>query len=428
MDEELYPFVAFFLILFGWIFYLNLGGKRQKFYKKNETFEDEFGEYFVEDIKKLVKYVEELPKENQINIYEHVAVEFGNYVKVISKVNSALIAEIKSVLDSNSGTLDSTAATYAEILVDGNAGISDVTTYITSQLATETGAYDDIIAAVMDVVQQWTSYLRGPNQTNLGNKIDAPAMATDIAALTLGLEAIDLTVFEGVTAANLANSIATAIYTDSGFKYNGPASISNEQVITTDKTVDTDSVYNEVVMPAGKGLIGTRWDNIKEAQLGTSGDDTVTVTKSGSDTNDWDDIYYSGGAGDDVITGSGNNTHFIQGGIGDDTLKTTQEKYHRLEGGPGDDILSASNFNQVYYSGGTGSDLFVIEASSATWTASANFDGHDRNWDGTVDLIEFWQRPGAISDFNSGTDKIGLRGDWSNKTIVIKCDNKNKCR
>tara|TARA_X000000950_G_C13800626_1_gene613391 strand:- start:219 stop:746 length:528 start_codon:yes stop_codon:yes gene_type:complete len=88
MDEELYPFVAFFLILFGWIFYLNLGGKRQKFYKKNETFEDEFGEYFVEDIKKLVKYVEELPKENQINIYEHVAVEFGNYLKVISKVNS----------------------------------------------------------------------------------------------------------------------------------------------------------------------------------------------------------------------------------------------------------------------------------------------------------------------------------------------------
>ncbi|MFL2692615.1 MAG: Calx-beta domain-containing protein [Gammaproteobacteria bacterium] len=340
--------------------------------------------------------------------------------KVLSKVNSTLIDEIKSVLDSNSGTLNSSAATYSEILVGGNSEISDVTAYITAQLTTETGSYDDIIVAVMDVVQQWTSYLRGPNQTNLGNKIDAPAMATDIAALTLGLEAIDLTAFEGVTAANLATAITTAIYTDSGFKFNGPASISNEQVVTPDKTVETDSVYNEVVMPAGKGLIGTRWDNVKEAQLGTSGDDTVTVTKSGADTNDWDDIYYSGGAGDDVITGGGNNTHFIQGGVGDDTLKTTAERYHRLEGGPGDDILSASNFNQVYYSGGTGSDVFVIESSSNTWTASASFDGHDRNWDGTVDLIEFWQRPGAIADFKSGTDKIGLRGDWSNKTIVVK--------
>ena len=312
------------------------------------------------------------------------------------------------------------AATYSEILVDGNSSISDVTAYITSQLTTETAAYDDIIAAVMDVVQLWTSYLRGPNQTNLGNKIDAPAMATDVAALTLALDAIDLSVFEGVGADALATAITTAIYTDSGIKFNGPASISSEQVITPDKTVETDSVYNEVVMPAGKGLIGTRWDNIKEAQLGTSGNDTVTVTKTGADTNDWDDIYYGAGAGNDVITGSGNNTHFIQGGVGNDTLKTTQEKYHRLEGGPGDDILSASNFNQVYYSGGTGTDLFIIESSSSTWTASSMFNGYDRNNDGTVDLIEFWNRPGAISDFASGTDKIGLRGDWSNKTIVVK--------
>jgi len=72
MDEKLIPFIAFFLIIFGWVFYINRGGKRQKFYKKGEKFEDNFGEYFEEDIKKLIKYVEDLPKVNQINIYENV--------------------------------------------------------------------------------------------------------------------------------------------------------------------------------------------------------------------------------------------------------------------------------------------------------------------------------------------------------------------
>jgi hypothetical protein len=72
MDEELYPFVVFFLIFIGWLFYLNTGGKNQKFYKKGETFKDEFGDYFVQDIEKLVTYVEALPKENQINIYMNI--------------------------------------------------------------------------------------------------------------------------------------------------------------------------------------------------------------------------------------------------------------------------------------------------------------------------------------------------------------------
>ena len=63
MDEELIPFIAFFLIIFGWVFYINRGdGKQQKFYKEGTKFKDDFGEYFEEDIKKLVKYVEDLPK------------------------------------------------------------------------------------------------------------------------------------------------------------------------------------------------------------------------------------------------------------------------------------------------------------------------------------------------------------------------------
>ena len=64
MNDELYPFVAIFLIFFGWIFYLNLGNKKQKFYKEGETFKDEFGDYFVQDIEKLAKSVELYKKHN----------------------------------------------------------------------------------------------------------------------------------------------------------------------------------------------------------------------------------------------------------------------------------------------------------------------------------------------------------------------------
>jgi hypothetical protein len=91
MNEEFYPFIAFFLIILGWIFYLNLGNKytnNQKFFKKGQNFKDDFGEYFVEDIKKLVKHVEMLPKKNQINIYEYVLAELGRYTKETAKLSS----------------------------------------------------------------------------------------------------------------------------------------------------------------------------------------------------------------------------------------------------------------------------------------------------------------------------------------------------
>jgi transcription-repair coupling factor (superfamily II helicase) len=99
MDEELYPFIVFFLIFIGWLFYLNTGGKNQKFYKKGETFKDEFGDYFVQDIEKLVTYVEALPKENQINIYEHLTSKFGNYEKETSKLNSP--RKVKKLYEKN---------------------------------------------------------------------------------------------------------------------------------------------------------------------------------------------------------------------------------------------------------------------------------------------------------------------------------------
>ncbi len=88
MKDELYAAIAIILIFCGWIFYLNLGGKKQKFYKKGETFNDDFGDYFAEDIKKLVQHVDQLPKINQINIYENVLGEIARYTKETVKLNS----------------------------------------------------------------------------------------------------------------------------------------------------------------------------------------------------------------------------------------------------------------------------------------------------------------------------------------------------
>ena len=74
----------------------------------------------------------------------------------------------------------------------------------------------------------------------------------------------------------------------------------------------------------------------------------------------------------------------------------------------------------MLYEGGTGNDLFVIEATSETWSSSQNFQGNDRNNDFKTDFLEMYQRPGVIYDFKDGSDKIALKGDWSSKTVVIK--------
>ena len=82
--------------------------------------------------------------------------------KVISKVSAVIATEIKSITDSNSGSLNSTA-TYSEILLNGNTSITDVSTYITFEVTAEVAIFDGIISSVMAVIEEWTTVLRGPN-------------------------------------------------------------------------------------------------------------------------------------------------------------------------------------------------------------------------------------------------------------------------
>ena len=257
--------------------------------------------------------------------------------------------------------------------------------FITAEVTEESGIYDSIISAVMSVVQTYTTYLRGPNQTDLGYGIDSVAVANDIAALTLAINKVDLSTSSFISASAdataegkvaLQNAIGADIYSNSGFKYDAEAQIIDNKIVPQ-KTIDSNgSVYDDVLMPVGSGIINTQWDNIDSVTLGTSGNDTVTVSNSGAR-----DILYNAGAGNDVITAGSDLKAFIQGGAGNDTIKTTSNEYHRLQGGAGDDILSVANFNKVLYEGGTGNDLFVIEATSETWSSTQGFEGYDRNND-----------------------------------------------
>ena len=338
--------------------------------------------------------------------------------KVISKVAAALTEELKALTDGNSGTLDSASATYSNILLS-NSDITDISTYLTAAITAESEVFDSIIASTMDLASLWTSYLRGPTQTNLGNGIDGPAMAEDIAALAVGIDNIDLAALMSLAEADSATSIASLsdyVFSNSGFKFNGPANIVDSKVVA-DKTVSSISSYDNLLLPGQSGMVNTNWENINTASVGTVGDDTVTLSYVEGQGRD---LFYSGGAGNDTITVATNTKGFIHGGAGNDIIKSLGVDYHRFEGGPGDDILSASNFKNVLYKGDSGNDTFVIEAASSFWnTNTQNANGWDRDGDGEVGFYEYYDRPAVIIDFVSGQDKIGLKGDWANKTIVV---------
>ena len=251
----------------------------------------------------------------------------------------------------------------------------------------------------------WTSYLRGPTLTNSGNGVDAPVMAADIAALALGINNLDLAQLTGIAASDQQTAltvISETIFNQSGFKFNGPANIVDNQIVA-DKTIASSSVYDNLLGPAQSGLQNTHWDNIQTASVGTSGNDTATVNYEDGKGRD---VFYSGAGGDDTITIGNNARGFIHGGAGDDILKSVGVEYHRFEGGPGNDILSASNIKNVLYKGDSGNDTFVIESSSSFWNLSGNsLNGYDRDGDGQISYLEYWERPAVILDFKSEKTK-----------------------
>ena len=72
--------------------------------------------------------------------------------------------------------------------------------------------------------------------------------------------------------------------------------------------------------------------------------------------------------------------------------------------------------------GGNGNDVFVIEYNTGwKWDSGDSFNGNDSNQDLSINFDEYYSIQGVVTDFQDGSDKIGLRGsDWSGKTIVVQ--------
>jgi len=265
----------------------------------------------------------------------------------------------------------------------------------------------------------WANYARGPNDVRGGYKIDAKTMANDLAALAKALDTLVLSEFtaSAADAAALETALINDIYSDSGFKYTGSTTVVNNKITPT-KTQDSDSTaYQDLVRPGGNDYVRTMFEDQSAASAnGTSGNDTITLDASNIATYG---LSYFGLAGDDAITVGAGKKGLIYGGSGNDRIITTEGANHRLDGGSGNDMLGGNIYRSTLY-GGPGNDVFVIDVDSERWNVDNNFSGSDRNSDGTVDILsEVDSRQGVIADFENGTDKIGLKGDWSGKTIIV---------
>tara|TARA_B100001057_G_C22546656_1_gene831782 strand:+ start:248 stop:775 length:528 start_codon:yes stop_codon:yes gene_type:complete len=97
MNEEFIPIIVIVvLIIVGWFFYLKISTSEEQKDLKNLK-EDEFGEYFIEDIKELIGHLEKLPKKNQINVYEQVLLWYGKFMKETSKIQPAKGSKYRKV-------------------------------------------------------------------------------------------------------------------------------------------------------------------------------------------------------------------------------------------------------------------------------------------------------------------------------------------
>ena len=93
MNEEFYPIIIIVLIAAGWFFYIKISTTEEQ----KDLKDDEFGEYFIEDIKKIIRHLEKLSKKNQINVYENVLLWYGKFKKETSKLEVSYGSKYKKI-------------------------------------------------------------------------------------------------------------------------------------------------------------------------------------------------------------------------------------------------------------------------------------------------------------------------------------------
>lgn len=95
MDQEYLLFLIFPLIFFAWKFYLSLETSEEQ----QEIEDDKYGDYFLNDIKKIINHLENLPVTNQKNIYENIINRYGRFCKDTWKLEVSRGREFKKIRD-----------------------------------------------------------------------------------------------------------------------------------------------------------------------------------------------------------------------------------------------------------------------------------------------------------------------------------------
>ena len=339
--------------------------------------------------------------------------------KVLEAIKPILASELKVITDANSANLNSSSTTFTDILLS-NESISDISAYLTNEVTEDITLYSPILKAVVALANEYITAARGTSDIEASVKVDGVAMAKDFAAIQSGFYYVDYTDFTSISSDALKTAIVDSIYTTSGFKYNSPTTIVNNEFVF-DRTIDADAAaYVNQIAPA-ETKPSNNFSSDSTISKGTSGADSVDF-----DTNNAHQIY-QGLAGNDVIELSSQAHHNIYGGIGNDTIKETSSDGYSdyYSGGPGSDKLAVYYAENKKLHGGSGEDIFIIDYvtnGARKFDADLMSNLRDQNNDGSVSWDEVDSvHPLLIVDFQQGTDKIGLRdgsGDWDGKTII----------
>ncbi|MDC0591229.1 hypothetical protein OAP13_04885 [Gammaproteobacteria bacterium] len=338
----------------------------------------------------------------------------GMVDKVMSKINPILSAELNTLTDANSASLSGTSTTFTDILLS-NADISDISAYLTGEVSEDITLYDPITTNLVNLIDAYVGYVRGPDGIRDGLKINGPEMAKDLAALARAFDEINLSEFTSTASDSLTAAFIADILSDSGFKYNAATTALPAMGLTYDRTISTDAdAYSFGGYPGSVGA-DLYSPNGGDAVIGTSGNDSATITDNNGT------VYFAGDGDDTITKTSGGNVSFFGGPGNDKLIENTDGIQSRdyFDGGPGDDILHTDHGTQTFYKGGSGNDIFVLDADASHFDSGNSFNIMNQNVVG-LKSTDIENGPYIIDDFEDGVDKIGLFGNWSGKTIVIQ--------
>ena len=103
--------------------------------------------------------------------------------KVMTKISGVLSTELKVLTDANSASLNGTSTTFTNILLS-NADISDISTYLSGEVSEDVTLYDPISTNLVNLINTYVGYVRGPDGIRDSLKLNGPDMAKDFAALS----------------------------------------------------------------------------------------------------------------------------------------------------------------------------------------------------------------------------------------------------